>query len=69
MELDKAKLQTRVNILRKYLKDAGVPAEENLPKASKRSRRKDLTAIQMAIATARQRAADAFAKADEEVVS
>ena len=69
LELHKAKLQTRVNILRKYLKDAGVPTEENLPKASKRSRRKDLTAIQMAIATARQRAAAAFAKADEEVVS
>jgi len=68
LELDKAKLQTRVNILRKYLKDAGVPQEENLPKASKRSRRKDLTAIQMVIATARQRAAEAFAQADEETV-
>ena len=69
LELDKAKLQTRVNILRKYLKDAGVPQDENLPKASKRARRKDLTSIQMAIATARQRAADAFAKADETLVS
>lgn len=68
LQLDKAKLQTRVNILRKYLKDAGVPQEENLPKAGKRARRKDLTAIQMAIATARQRAADAFAQADEETV-
>ena len=52
----------------KYLKDAGVPQDENLPKASKRARRKDLTSIQMAIASARQRAADAFAKADEETV-
>jgi hypothetical protein len=54
-----------VNILRKYLRDAGVPNEENLPKAKVRTRRKDLTGLAAAVKAAREKAVLAMAEADK----
>ena len=63
--MDKPKLQARVNILRKYLRDAGVPNEENLPKAKVRTRRKNLSGIAAAVKAAREKAVLAMAEADK----
>ena len=63
--MEKPKLQARVNILRKYLRDAGVPNEENLPKAKVRTRRKNLSGIAAAVKAAREKAVLAMAEADK----
>ena len=63
--MEKPKLQARVNILRKYLRDAGVANEDNLPKAKVRTRRKNLSGIAAAVKAAREKAVLALAEADK----
>jgi len=63
--MEKPKLQARVNILRKYLRDAGVPAEDNLPKAKVRTRRKNLSGIAAAVKAARENALAVLEEADK----